>query len=416
MKHLSCAILSCFSALSVPAAVDPYYPSPATVDSSRLVLPGDMNYLGAFRLPKSLSGSQNGFIYLAGAMTYRPAGDAGGALDGYPGSLYIAGHVYEHLVAEVSIPAPFRSKNYDSLPVAPIITPFRGVGTAPSGSGLNIMAIEYMPPQGTQTTDKLHVTMGDSYLPTTQKTYWTLDPNFGNQTAPRTFVGDNVNCYNDYLFTVPQSWADRYAPGMHLGGGRHREGNLCGQGPALFVMKPWTDASSANVSTLPILRYKDLDGSLVNYSHGGDVYNAAAWLESGSKSAVILTGRKGLGRPAYGNYCGVQGFHDLNGYRPYMLFYDPEELGKVALGQLASHIPQPYAAINLNDLLVFKITASCQRYHLSALTFDPSSRILYATESSRGDYPVVHAWKIGAGGGSTPPVPPNPVPPSPCEG
>jgi hypothetical protein len=376
---------------------DPFYPPPARVDSSRLVLPSDLEYQGAFRLPRDKAGSRHGFTYLAGAMAYHPKGDPRGGKDGYPGSLFIAGHSSDRKVAEIGIPAPRLSgeKDYRSLPEAAVLAPFRDLGVLEGGSGIVVMGLEYLPAGGGQEGDKLHATLADGYLPKEGiRSYVTADPDFSNQTAPKAFRPDKVHCYNDYLFAVPESWSSRYAPGMRLAGGRHREGDLCGQGPALFLMAPWRDAASPTVATRAILRYKERGGALNGYSHGGDVYYAGSWVEKGPKSAVIFAGRKGLGEGKYGTYCNVQGFHDLKGYRPYVIFYDPEELGRVARGELAPHLPQPYAALDVNDLLFVPNTVPCHRQHLDALAYDAARGILYATERSRGEEPVVHVWKL----------------------
>lgn len=416
LSLLLSACMAGFSLRPALAAEDPFYPSPANLDTSRLIMPKDLQYQGAFRMSKSASGSQYGLTYLIGAMTWNPRGDVNGPSDGYPGSLFIAGHTSEKKVAEIDIPAPLKSKNYDELPAARILTPFAALGTPPPSSGINVMDVTYLERQGSQTSDKLHVTLGDGYLPTgTPRTYSTADLNFGNQTSSRAFVSDKVHCYNDYLFAVPESWSSRYAPGMALAGGRHREGNLCGEGPALFLMAPWNDPLSSTVATKPILRYLDNGGALNSYSRGGDLYFAGQWLESGRKSAVIFSGRKGLGRPDYGTFCGVQGFHDLNGYRPYIIFYDPETLGQVANGTLEAHKPQPYAAININDLLMYPNTDACKRHHLNDFAWDATRKVLYATERSKGEFPVVHVWKVADGSGSTPPST-DPPPVNPCQG
>ncbi|MDB5106462.1 MAG: hypothetical protein JWP91_4151 [Fibrobacteres bacterium] len=414
MKQIPIAIFLALAAIQCASADDPFYPSPAVLDTSRLILPRDLQYQGAFKLSTSLAGSKYGLTYLIGAMTFYPNGDAAGAADGFPGSMFIGGHSQEQMVAEISIPAPVNSKNIDALPVAQIISPFRRLGSTSSPSGISVMDIEYMPAQGTQKTDKILATHGDAYLPPDgQKSFVMADVNFANQTAPRSFLPDAAHCYNDYLFAVPSSWANRYAPGMLLAGGRHREGDLCGEGPALSVMAPWSNPTSSTVTTLPILRYKQSGGGLKSYSRGGDVYYAGTWIESGSKSAVLFTGRKGMGKPAYGNYCNEQGYHDLNGYRPYVIFYDPDELGKVALRQMEPHIPQPYAAINLNDVLIWGNKTTCDRNFLNAFAYDSVRKILYAGESSNGEIPVIHVWKIVDNGVT--PVDPPPTP-TPCSG
>ena len=65
--------------------------------SSGLIQPGDLTYLGAFRLPDMAPGTPATMTweYSGQALTYRPNGDPGGEGDGYPGSLFGAGHDVE---------------------------------------------------------------------------------------------------------------------------------------------------------------------------------------------------------------------------------------------------------------------------------------------------------------------------------
>jgi hypothetical protein len=408
MKFPSMLLPVLFPLIGLAQAQDPFYPSPPNLDTSRLFLPENLEYKGAFKLSRSTAGTQYGLTYLVGGMTWHPGGDPGGPQDGYPGSIFIAGHASERKVAEIALPAPSLSRNYDSLPTAAIITPFQELAALQSNSGIRVMDLAWLEAQPGQTEGKIHVTLGDGYLPTPpQRTYNNANADFSGRTEQRIFVPDRVHCYNDYLFTVPEAWAARWAPGMRLAGGRHREGDLCGEGPALYLMAPWTDPQSDSVQTWPILRYKQDGGSLVSYSRGGDVFYAGTWLEGGDKSAVVFAGRKGLGQPDYGTHCGVQGFHDLAGYRAYMIFYDPEDLGKVHAGLIQPYEPQPYAAMDVSDRLIFPITDSCRRYHLDAFAFDPVNGVLYATERSRGEFPVMHVWTLtgaggtGGGGGGT---------------
>ena len=58
---------------------------------STRITPEDFTYLGAFRLPGDEARPRT-FEYGGSAMTFNPAGDPGGAGDGFPGSLFIMGH------------------------------------------------------------------------------------------------------------------------------------------------------------------------------------------------------------------------------------------------------------------------------------------------------------------------------------
>lgn len=401
--------------ISAACAQESLFPTLPGTDTSRLLLPSDLTYQGAFRLPRDLAGSQYGFTYLEGAMTYSPAGDSAGLEDGYPGALTLAGHSAERRVAQVSIPAPVITKTYTSLPMATVLQPFRAFGVMPPNSGPTVMGLE-------EAGGHTYVTMGDAYLPSQrpeqQRVMAWAGLDLAGQTPMRMISPRREDCFGDYLFSIPKAWADRYAPGRALLAGRHREGNLCGAGPFLAALNPLADPDTGSLSYTPLLAYRvgatprDPAGSMDHSSFGGDIFKGGAWLESGPKSAVFLTGHKGLGLGDYGNRCGFQGFHDSLGYRPYAIFYDPAQLGEVAAGRMATTAPQPYAGADLNTLLMVPNSGPCARRHIDALAYDRARNILYGTESS-GDQPVVHVWRVKQYAVTPPPV--DPPPPPHCE-
>ena len=83
-----------------------------------LIQPGDLAYVGAFRLPDGPE--EIGWAWSGAALTYSPGGDPDGPEDGYPGSLFGTGHNWNQWVSEVSVPVPVNSptKNLDDLPTA----------------------------------------------------------------------------------------------------------------------------------------------------------------------------------------------------------------------------------------------------------------------------------------------------------
>lgn len=380
------------------AQAQPFYPTPAGFDTSKYLMPSDLEYLGAFRLPTSRAGSALGFTYTIGALTYTPYGDT--AADGFPGALVIAGHVSENgPVAKISIPAPVASRTLAELPRAAVLQSFVRFGTFPPQQQ-RAMALHR-----DEETDTTYVAMTDAYLPTTDTLRimsWG-PPSLSSYGPMRWVGGDRVHCFGDYLFQIPKWWSDKYAPGRFLGMGRHRWGDLCGQGPAIYAMNPHADPADSlqPLSTVPMLRYlprvnNQPTGPMVSYSHGGDFYPAAAFLESGRKSALLMSGRKGLGGGWYGTRCGEQGFHDTVGYRSHFIFYNPDELGRVAKGELAGHLPQPYAGLDITPLTIPTNVAPCDNFYIHALAYDRARNIIYGTQKYPGENQVVHAWRVKA--------------------
>ncbi len=110
-----------------------YLPVVTNAFVSGLVMPADLLYLGAFRLPDDGPRPRT-FEYGGNAMTFNPDGPP--ATDNtLPGSLFITGHdrmPFGELpdgdqVAEVNIPQPVNSRNLDDLPYAVFVQGFTNV-------------------------------------------------------------------------------------------------------------------------------------------------------------------------------------------------------------------------------------------------------------------------------------------------
>jgi hypothetical protein len=77
-----------------------------------------------------------------------------------------------------------------------------------------------------------------------------------------------------------------------------------------------------------------------------------------------------------------------------ILFFDPADLAAVARGELATHEPQPYAALEIDDSL-FHIESTQQKHHVGATSLDRQRGLLYIFEPfGDGDRPLIHIWVI----------------------
>ena len=89
-------------------------PGPASLQpplSGDVLMPENLEYLGAFRLPDANGGSN--WEYSGQGLTYYPGGDSSGSEDGFPGSLFGFGYDHHMQVSEISIPEPVISRNLD---------------------------------------------------------------------------------------------------------------------------------------------------------------------------------------------------------------------------------------------------------------------------------------------------------------
>lgn len=430
------------------------------------VSPSDLEYLGAFRLP--VGGERPlTFEYGGNAMTFRPGGDPGGPADGFPGSLFVTGHdrmPYGELpdgsrVAEIDIPAPVVSREIEALPAARLLQPFVDV------TGGLFAGIDEIPRLGMQYLDRpetgplVHLAWGEHLPPLPGRpTHAWFRPDLSTP-DPRGawFLGGlSPFAVNGYMLEIPDDWASAHASGRVLGTGRYRDGGLAGMGPALFAYRPWLDAAGtppAAGATLPattlLLYASALDTERIERCLAGtqhaDTWEGAAWLTTPSgKSAVLFAGTKGVGerfwygfvnpagpdlpcvagdfvndyttcRRADGTPCPAEELVECAGHTSSrgwwssrfagrLLFYDPEDLARVAAGTLEPWAPQPYAFLDVDPYLYLNPSrvdveeigrGVQQRFRLGDLAFDRQGGLLYLLELfADGAAPIVHVLRV----------------------
>jgi hypothetical protein len=344
------------------------------------------------------------------------------------------------LVSEISIPAPVISQNIEDLNVAETLQPFADVTDGLfdfEAIELPRAGIAYLPPQGTQTSPRLHFTIGWHFQEMGDPSHgWSaLDLSHPQAAGPWIFDGYSNYVTDDYLFEIPQPWADAIGPGMRLATGRAREGPWSGLGPALFAYAPWQDgnppAAGATLQTIaPLLLYgEQLPGEIDIATDPGramqdygdsDHWMSGAWLTAGDKAAVIFVGTKALGKSWYGFDNGVvwdyecaeqspptcpevpEWPHDNRGYwaedyQAQIIFYDPADLVAVARGDKASWEPQPYAALSLDDHLFdpHLRPEDYKRDLVGAVAFDRERGLLFIVERLADEYrSVIHIWQV----------------------
>ncbi len=391
----------------------------AFAGNAGLFNPRGLEYKGAFTLPES-------FAYGGDALAYNPNGDGGqsggGSTDGYAGSLYISDlNVPDQgFCAEVTIPAPLISvsHNIDDLNQVSIIQSafnIRPDNVNAWGDYVDIWRsdFEYVPEE-----NQLYSSWSIYYTVTDIKhssiSFCDPDDLSGSTKYGAWYVGaqdelPNDKMLGDYLFQVPQSWADANTSGRALINGRYREGGLSGLGPTLYsialmgiVTPPPPDA------VLPfttLLQYGSVAGSddynfpnsIDDYNHS-DLWRDADWISGGETNAVMIIGDKAHGD----NWYGYQGEHmrhtwvicdlpypefpetDPNGkgwqahdYIPMAIFYNPDDLAAVANGAISSFEPQPYAAKRFDEDIFWR---NGKLMEIASAVFDNVNERLFVTE------------------------------------
>lgn len=402
-----------------------------TVQAAQRLQPSDLVYMGAFRLPDGASDIQS-WKWGGYAMTYYPGGDPNGPDDGYPGSIYGAGHAREHRVSEISIPVPVisASKNLGELNTASTLQAFRDIFNV-SNLEMPRTGLAYLPKQNQQTTGKLYLCKGQHLHE--EGVFLTHEWCELNLSAPSVQGTWYLNLphqeynTNDYIFDIPYDWAAANTPADVLATGRYRDGGWSGQGPSLFVFGPYNQgnppASGEALPYVTLLRYtsnadpdsedESTNHTMDNYHHS-DEWSGASWITAGEKAAVVFVGTKGTGDCWYGLPDGTVWPEeppypqDPEGQRGWwstefvgqFIFYDSEDLAKAAAGTMKSWEPQPYATLNVDQYL-YQISTSQDKEHLGAACFDRANGLFYVFEPLvDDDKPIVHVWKVDASPGA----------------
>jgi len=377
---------------------DPLTPADdnSSTSSTDLVQPKDLQYQGAFRLPEGQGSDEEAESWGWGgyAMAFYPEGDPDGSDDGYLGSLYGTGHGQYNYVSEINIPAPINSssQNLSELTVAETVQEFSDMkgGYFELFTELPRTGITYLPKQGQQSTDKLYFSWGQHMqFPDTEEgdapthAWSELDLENPEVKGEWNLDGQMALSTNDYMFDIPEAWATKNTKGRMIASGRGQEGGVASQGPSLFATAPWEDgnppANNAKLENTALLGYEDAtttdivyDDSaktMKGYSHS-DNWTGASWLSKGNKSTVAFVGTKAMGKSWYGysdgtvfptdgsEYTGEvpAAPHNNRGwwadsFEAQIIFYNPDDLAKVAKGQMEAYEPQPYATLNIDKYL-----------------------------------------------------------------
>jgi len=396
----------------------------APAAATELILPHELEYLGCFRMPNDLS-SNSEWGSGGGALTCLPYGDPNGPDDGFPGSLFVQGH--NDLLAEVTIPVPQVGDDASarSIPQAQTIQPFGDpTGGIRDQVGVDSFGgVAYLPKQGNQTSGKLYWTIFEYYnaAGTNYLSHGMCDLDFSNAKGAWRLGSAGDDAFHsmktaNYVFDIPEEWANANDGGKMLVSGRHRENGAFhgAQGPALYAYAPWQNSNlnhGAELDAVCLLRYPTGGGYYPGYCPA-DYWTGGAWLSAGEnhqRGAVVIVGSKGLGESYYGEggsgrCVSWKGFH-CDPYEAQFLFYSPDDLAAVARGQRQPWEVIPYAIVSPEDMW-----PKCRvRPHSAA--YDRVHGLFYVVQYNGAQIPMdtgtrvplVHVWRV-----SDVPLPPPP--------
>ncbi len=404
-------------------------------------------------------------------MTYYPAGNGGAGsllVTTFQGLLTPGGEpCYEGLegcaayFAEVTIPSPATAANWEDLPVAGLLrgpTVFDGGLAATVDEAYTFVSgIQFVPRQGTQTSDKIYGALnawypeglfGDASFPTVW--FSELD---GSSPQGVFHVGPSADPLfhgrkmGEYLFMVPQWYADAYLGGRTLVTGRSRGTPLAdpggnpaaggSQGPTLFAFHPWqTDTPGGDLDAVAMLYYRarypecagpdiGVGGQPVACDYPGfsmcDAWTGASFVERGEKRGILILGHKGCTNCYYcaetaddpechaalrpsecDRFCNEgRGYH-CGPYKRQVIFYDTDQLGQAASGALSPWTVLPFEIWEPTEFYL-KPSEGNTCGDVGGMAYDSAGGRLFMVERGLDGYEnenatVVHLWLVAGGG------------------
>ena len=404
------AVLTVFVGLAVLG------PNPAGSQSNEPLLhQSDLQYLGAFRVPQG-SSDQTSFGYGGTAPAYNSANN----------SLFLVGHDWYQLTAEVTIPTPVNSTSLSALKTATILQPFADATNGllnQTGGTQNKIGGQLVYGGRLYGTVYIYYDAADVQVlshwvrPSTGLTAGTAQGLFQVGAIGAGFV-------SGYMAPIPAEWQASF-------GGPALTGNCClsiigrtSFGPAVSVFDPADLGVKNPVPTTPVLYYDGAHPTLGpwNGSWNGttEVFNSTTnsggngrvglVFPEGTRS-VLFFAQQGIGTFCYGSggasggdcYDPDYSWKGNHAY-PYtyaVWAYDANDLLAVKNGQKQPWQPVPYA--------VWTFSLPFGTGYLNGAAWDPATRRIYLSQGHAdgiGANPVIHVFQVAQGATAPPEAPP----------
>jgi hypothetical protein len=276
------------------------------------------------------------------------------------------------------------------------------------GSGIEVVGR-----RGSQTADKLYGSI-EQWYGVVEDSHPTIFFSELDGSRPRGpfHVGPRAPAFHGnlsgaFLFSVPDDYAARYLGGRTLVTGKTRGAFHGSQGPALLAFRPFdSEAPSGDLDAVKMLAYRIHFPACAGPNVGDpkacdfpgftmcDAWEGGSFVNTPSRNAILLLGKKGLGPNRYGEpqpgACGESKGYHCDPYERQVQFYDVDELGAVALGQRESWAVLPYAVWRPAEFLLQGPTCG----DVGGMAYDPWGRRLFLVERGVGENngAVVHIW------------------------
>ena len=367
--------------------------------STTLVTAKDLSYLGSFKVPV-LPG--DGLSYGGSALAFNSVNN----------SLYVVGHVYDQLTAELAIPQlgatatviqPLTDSVGGKLSSVAPGDQVRIGGNLVYKNRLYVSAFDYYDGNGTQTLSHFSRPL-------------TLSTN--TVTGPYRVGPMGAGFYDGYMSSIPSDWQARL-------GGPALTGNCCisvisrtSYGPAAFSFDPEKPSANAQALVYYDSNHTTLGAYGASGSHplfNGTTSITGVFFPPGTAS-VLFFGSTGIGNYCYGESaaCGdpLGGSADKGDhaypYKAYIWAYNASDLAAVRSGSRQPWEVTPYATWELNQFVNVSPSDAT-----GGAAYDPATGRLYLSQrSGDGDLPLIHVYKVNVGAvnvGLVQPMPPTNV-------
>ena len=358
-------------------------PTPAE-DANKLVVKTDLSYQGSFRVPYSDGTDETSLSWGGVGLGYNPSND----------SLFITGHSWHQLTAEIDIPALGQETDSSALPQASFIqTPEDATdGKLPSVS---------TPEESVFGRIGGYLVDGDDLIVSGYDFYDAANNQTRSHLVTNTSLGDSsdfVTLTNDVparwlggaMTTIPLEWRDSFGGDTFMGGlsGVSIASNSSvGPSAATFTRDSLDGSHAAKL----VLGYP-LSRPLAPYDAHNDVWNGTSEVRGmvfpDGTDSVLYFGNHGVGEFCYGTgaECGDpvrsdQGTHGYP-YRYQVWAYDAADLATVYAGDAAPESIFPYDVWDL-ELPYTPLTTE-----ISGTAYDPATVTRIATRSGRTTQPT----------------------------
>lgn len=378
-----------------------------------LVQQGDMVYQGTFRLPQGDFGSPkySGFNYGGTGLAYNQISD----------SLYLVGHDWYQLTAEVKIPEIVKSSKLTDLKTGTMLQNFVD---ATDGK---LKLVNPSDPNSQKVSgqlvyeNKLYLSVYSYYDGgVTQKLSHfvrPLDLSIKGQTNGPFKVGSRyTGFYSGYMTDIPLEWQSLFGGPAFTGGCCHAITSAHSQGPAVSVFDPADVGVKDPVPATEVLGYPFANPTLGTWSNRTSVnlyFNMTTGVTGmvfpGGTRSVLFFGTQGIGIPCYGlgtsdkaldltldsqgiTYCydpanSYKGGHAYP-YKPWVWAYDANDLLLVKNGKKNPWDIKPYAVWNMDSVFTKSI--------LNGAAYDSKTGRIFITEGfADGSQPLIHVFMVG---------------------